>query len=101
MKAKIFLIPITILVISFSGCERTKRVITPGVLSTDPISTVKIGVIQPSGFYTGFAQGAELARIQINNSGGLLGKQVEFIVMDNQGERVVPDATKVSVSQKH
>ena len=49
-------------------------------------------MIQPSGHYTDFVQGAELARTQINNTGGLLGKQVEFIVMDNQADRPVPDA---------
>ena len=94
MNTKIFLTLIAIMVISFIGCEHVKQVIAPDVLSTDAITTVKIGVIQPSGFYTGFAQGAELARTEINNTGGLLGMQVEFIVMDNQGERPVPDAAE-------
>ncbi len=94
MKTKIFLTLITIMVISFTGCERTKQVIVPDTLSTDVVSTVKIGVIQPSGYYTSFAQGAELARTQINARGGVLGKQIEFIVMDNQGTRFVPDAAE-------
>lgn len=92
MKTKISLIFLTIVIISFAGCERVKQVITPDALSTDAASTVKIGVIQPSGYYTGFAQGAELARTQINARGGVLGQQIEFIVMDNQGARAVPDA---------
>ena len=66
MKLKIFLTLITIIVISFTGCERVKQVIAPDAPATDAVSTVKIGVIQPSGYYTGFAQGAELARTQIN-----------------------------------
>jgi branched-chain amino acid transport system substrate-binding protein len=94
VKTKIFLILISISVISFFGCERVKQVITPDVLSIDAASTVKIGVIQPSGYYTGFSQGAELARTQINARGGVLGKHIEFIVMDNQGARLVPDATE-------
>lgn len=94
MKTKIFLTLITIMVISFTGCELAKQVIVPDTLSTDVVSTVKIGVIQPSGYYTGFAQGAELARTQINARGGVLGKQIEFIVMDNQGTRFVPDAAE-------
>ena len=93
MKTKIFLTLIAILSISFLGCERVKQVITPDAPSTDTTS-IKIGVIQPSGYYTGFFQGAELARTQINNTGGPLGKQVEFIVMDNQAERPVPDAAE-------
>ena len=93
MKTRIFLTLIAILFIAFLGCERVKQVITPDTASTDTTS-IKIGVIQPSGYYTGFAQGAELAQTQINNNGGLLGKQIEFIVMDNQGERPVPDAVE-------
>ncbi len=93
MKTKIFLTLIAILFISFLGCERVKQVITPDTPSTDA-TAIKIGVIQPSGYYTGFAQGAELAQTQINNNGGLLGRQIEFIVMDNQGERPVPDAAE-------
>ncbi len=92
MNTKIFLILIAIFIISFSSCERVKQVVTPDVLSTDTVSTIKIGVIQPSGYYTGFAQGAALAQTQINHGGGLLGTQIELIVMDNQGDRPVPDA---------
>ncbi len=92
MNTKIFLLLIAILVIYFSGCERMKEVVSPDVSTSDATSTIKIGVIQPSGYYTGFAQGAELARTQINARGGVLGKQIEFIVMDNQGGRAVPDA---------
>ena len=94
MNTKTFLTLITIIVISFTGCERVKQVIAPDVPAPDAVSTVKIGVIQPSGYYTGFAQGAELARTQINARGGVLGKQIEFIVMDNQGTRSVPDAAE-------
>ena len=92
MNIKTSLILIVILVISFSGCERTQQLISTDVSTPDATSTLKIGVIQPSGYYTGFAQGTELARTQINAHGGVLGKHIEFIVMDNQGARAVPDA---------
>lgn len=91
MNTKIYLILIAIIIISFAGCERVKQVVTSDALNTDTVSTVKIGVIQPSGYYTSFVQGAELARTQINSGGGILGMPIEFIVMDNQGERSVPD----------
>jgi branched-chain amino acid transport system substrate-binding protein len=58
------------------------------------MATVKIGVIQPSGLGPNFTKGAELARSQINEAGGLLGMPVEFIVMDNQGDSELPDATE-------
>ena len=77
----------SILAISLSGCEKIDQVVT-----SDTISTVKVGIIQPSGLAPSFTKGAELAKSQINNSGGLLGLEVEFIVMDNQGARDFPDA---------
>ena len=94
MNTKIFLSLIAIIVVSLTGCERVKQVVVPDSPSTDAVSTVKIGVIQPSGYYTSFAQGAELARTQINNRGGVLGNQIEFTVMDNQGTRLIPDAAE-------
>ena len=94
MNTKIFLILIAILVVSFSGCERTKQIISPDASTPDATAPIKIGVIQPSGYYSSFTDGAELARTQINAHGGVLGKQIEFIVMDNQGARVVPDAAE-------
>lgn len=61
------------------------------MIPSDTISTIKVGVIQPSGLATSFTKGAELAKTQINNSGGLLRMPVEFIVMDNQEMRDFPD----------
>lgn len=94
MNTKIFLTLIAILIISVSGCERIQQVILSEPTTPDAVSTVKVGVIQPSGLAPNFTKGAELARSQINESGGLLGMQVEFIVMDNQGEREFPDAAE-------
>lgn len=90
----IFLTLMAILIISVSGCERIQQVILSEPAPSDAVSTVKIGVIQPSGLAPNFTKGAELARSQINEAGGLLGMQVEFIVMDNQGEQEFPDAAE-------
>ncbi len=76
-------------VISLLGCEKINQMIPP-----ETISTVKVGIIQPSGLAPSFTKGTELAKSQINNSGGLLGLEVEFIVMDNQGTRDFPDANE-------
>ncbi|MCY3553419.1 MAG: ABC transporter substrate-binding protein [Candidatus Poribacteria bacterium] len=90
----IFLTLIAILIISVSGCERIQQVILSEPVPSDTVSTVKVGVIQPSRLAPNFTKGAELARSQINEAGGLLGMQVEFIVMDNQRERDFPDAAE-------
>ena len=94
MKTKIFLSLIAILVISLSGCERVQQVVTPDASTPDAATTIKIGVIQPSELAPNFTKGAGLARAQINDSGGLLGMQVEFVIMDNQGNREFPDAAE-------
>ncbi|RKU22184.1 hypothetical protein C6503_04245 [Candidatus Poribacteria bacterium] len=94
MNTKIFLTLIAILLISISGCERIRQIVTPDVSTPEPISTIKVGVIQPSGLAPNFTRGAELARTQVNDAGGLLGIPVEFIVMDNQGDREFPDAAE-------
>ena len=94
MNTKTFLILIAFLIISLSGCERVRQIVTPDTSTSDTMSTIKVGVIQPSGLAPNFTKGAELARAKVNNSGGLLGMQVEFIVMDNQGDREFPDAAE-------
>ena len=89
-----FLTFVAILIMSLSGCERVRHAITSETVTPVTMSTVKIGVIQPSGLGTNFTKGAELARAQINEAGGLLGMPVEFIVMDNQGNSESPDAAE-------
>ena len=66
MNTKTVLTLIAILIISLSGCERAQHVITPGTSTSDTMSTIKIGVIQPSGLAPNFTKGAELARAQVN-----------------------------------
>ena len=90
----IFLILIAFSIVSFSGCERARQIIVPGPSSIDAVDSVKIGIIQPSGFATTFSKGAELAKSEINASGGVLGMPIEFIAMDNQGMRPLPDASE-------
>ena len=85
---------VSISVICLSGCDEAKQIISPDVSPPDAPPIVKIGVIQPSGFAVSFTKGAELARAQINDSGGVLGMPVEFLIRDNQGERDLPDAAE-------
>ncbi len=74
---------LAVLSVALFGCERVNKGISD---STTPLmeTPVKIGVIQPAHSYTTFSQGAETARIQINENGGVLGRQVEFISKNNQ-----------------
>jgi len=65
------------------GCERIDQMIPPDTTSPSE-TTLKIGVIQPMHSYTTFSQGAETARKQINDMGGVLGMQIEFISRNNQ-----------------
>ena len=88
------IILISILVAYLSGCDKVKQVVSPATSTPETVQTVKIGVIQPSGIAVSFTKGAELAKSQINDSGGVLEMPVEFLIRDNQGTRDLPDAAE-------
>ena len=69
-----FIVLISVLVMTFSSCERVKQVVTPETSTADAAAPVKIGVIQPSRIAVSFTKGAELAKTQLNNRGGVLGE---------------------------
>ena len=98
MNLKIFALILTSLVsiwgVCLSGCDEARQIVSPDVSTPDVIPTVKIGVIQPSGIAVSFTKGAELAKTQINNNGGVLGMPIEFLIRDNQGTRDLPDAAE-------
>ena len=87
-----------ILTIYLSGCERINPMVQPDATPTPTEPTLKIGVIQPANTFTTFSQGAETARLQINDQGGVLGMQVEFITRNNQPVPTQPPTPAASVS---
>lgn len=101
MNLKIFTltlyVTLSILIACLSGCERAKQVIQPDTTTTPTETTLKIGVIQPAHSYTTFSQGAETARVQINENGGVLGMQVEFISRNNQPVVSAPPTPEASI----
>ena len=84
MFMRIFILISVILLTALTGCERVSEMVQPDTPAPPTDATLKIGVIQSSNSYTTFSQGAETARTQINENGGVLGMQVEFITRDNQ-----------------
>ena len=87
---------LTILSVSLLGCERIDQMIPSD--TTPPMeTTLKIGVIQPLHSYTTFSQGAETARVQINENGGVLGMPVEFITRNNQPTASEPPTPEASI----
>ena len=93
MNTKIFQYTLcVILVLSFallSGCER--MIDMPPI--EDDMPTMKVGLIHPQPNYTGFGKGAEFARDEINATGGVLGKQVEFVFKQETTDTIVQSAT--------
>ena len=62
--------------------------------------TIAIGLIQPNGYYTSFADGAMLAVYEINEAGGVDGKMLELIERDNRGSDVFPTpASTIATAQ--
>ena len=102
MRMRIFALSSVILSALLSiylfGCERANQVVQPDATTTPTETTLKIGVIQPSNTFTTFSQGAETARVQINEKGGVLGMQVEFISRDNQPVESEPPTPEASIS---
>ena len=100
MNAKVFRLGLCVLlsftVALLSGCERmrdmgmTEDTVTPP--DTDTMPTLKVGVIRPYPLYFSFGEGAELAQGAINQTGGVLGMQVEFIYREELTEDVVQSA---------
>lgn len=90
-------VTLSILIACLSGCERAKQVIQPDTTTTPTEATLKIGVIQPAHSYATFSQGAETARVQINENGGVLGMRVEFISRNNQPLASAPPTPEASI----
>ena len=96
MNVRIFIFIPVILFAALTGCDRVNQVVQPDtVIATE--TTLKIGVIQPSNTFTTFSQGAETARAQINEKGGVLGMQVAFISRDNQPVASEPPTPEASI----
>ena len=102
MRSRMFILTSVILSALLSihllGCERIHQVVQPDATTTATETTLKIGVIQPSNTFTTFSQGAETARAQINQGGGVLGMQVEFLSRNNQPVATEPPTPEASVS---
>ena len=102
MRMKIFALTSVLLSVLLSiylfGCDRISHVVQPDATPTSTETTLKIGVIQPSNTFTTFSQGAETARVQINEKGGVLGMQVEFISRNNQPVATEPPTPEASVN---
>ena len=88
---------LAILSVSLLGCERIESCDSALIPLPRWGATLKIGVIQPEYSYTTFSQGAETARVQINESGGVLGMQVEFISRNNQLVASEPPTSAASI----
>ena len=102
MRVRIFILTSVLLSALLSiyllGCERISQIVQPDETITSTETTLKIGVIQPSNTFTTFSQGAETARAQINEKGGVLGMQIEFISRNNQPVATEPPTPEASIS---
>ncbi len=98
MHARIFILLSVILLTALTGCERVSQMVQPDATTALTETTLKIGVIQPSDTFTTFSQGAETARAQINEKGGVLGMQIEFMSRNNQPVSTEPPTPEASVA---
>ena len=107
MNAKIFRLMLCVLlslsVALLSGCDRmremgmTDEMVTPP--DTDTMPTLKVGLIHPQPNYTSFGKGAELARSEINQAGGVLSMPVEFVYREELTDTVLESSTELADSE--
>ncbi|MCY3743660.1 MAG: ABC transporter substrate-binding protein [Candidatus Poribacteria bacterium] len=98
MSMRIFILISVILLTALTGCERVSEMVQPDIPAPPTEATLKIGVIQPTNTFTTFSQGAETARVQINEKGGALGMEIAFISRDNQPVASEPPTPEASVT---
>ena len=98
MHPRMFILILVILLTALTGCERVNQIVQPDAPTVPTETTLKIGVIQPSNTFTTFSQGAETARAQINEKGGVLGMQIEFMSRNNQPVSTEPPTPEASVA---
>ncbi len=98
MSIRIFILISVMLLTALTGCERVGQMIQPDTPTPPTEAAIKIGIIQPAHSYTTFSQGAETARVQINEGGGVLGMPVEFITRNNQPMAGAPPTPEASVN---
>ena len=99
MNVKVFRLAICVLlsltVVLLSGCDRVRDIVMTDAgddsADTPTMLPLKVGVIRHSA-YADFTQGAELAQQQINAAGGVLGRQLEFVVKEETSDTVVQTA---------
>ena len=75
-----------LLAFAMSSCEMIPPVDPDGSGG----DAIVIGLIQPNGYATSFAEGAKLAAHEINEAGGVDGKMLELIERDNRGSDIYP-----------
>ena len=107
MNAKIFrlvlCVSLFLSVALLSGCDRVRNIVGTDEIVPPPdemtMSTLKVGVIRPHPLYFSFGEGAELAQGEINQAGGILGMQVEFVYREELSEDVVESATELAETE--
>ena len=92
-----FICAIVGLAIGLSGCERMQTMMPDAETETPPKmgegTTIKVGLLQPPGYYPSFTRGAELALDEINM--GLDSRQVELVYRDEIGDTLADTITEL------
>ena len=84
------------------GCDRRQVAITADITteSTETPLLLKVGLLQPPGYYPSFTRGAELARDEINAADGINGMPVELIYKDELTDTFAETLTELVEVEK-
>ena len=84
------LIPLILMSTLFAGCEQFQELLTPPP-PDDGESAVKIGFLYTSPNRNNSRYGAELATLQLNESGGVRGTPIRLVPRDIPTQRLISE----------
>lgn len=84
------LIPLILMGTLFAGCEQFQELLTPPP-PDDGESAVKIGFLYTSPNRNNSRYGAELATLQLNESGGVRGSRIQLVPRDIPTQRLISE----------
>ena len=84
------------------GCDRGEVKVPADTTVTPPETTpvLKVGLLQPPGYYPSFTRGAQLARDTINAAGGVNGMQLALVGKDERSDTLAATLTALIEVEK-
>ena len=98
MKNVFSIFVILLIACLITSCERTSEPLKNMVKDTP--ETLKVGLLQPPSYYPSYTKGVNLAQVEINSEGGILGMNVELVHRDEVTDTFLETLTELVEVEK-